>query len=622
MCLCIAKLWENFELAKSTGAQEGIPQLLCSILDDPVPEVRVAAVYALGLFMGGKAMTTRGVRDILRDELELDLGLALSRLVADGSPLVRREVVIALAELVYHHQHTFVELASEPDHDHRKAWYIWKCIAAFAHDPFPSVCTAAVALRTYIKSRSIFETQLGHTIGMPSRNGTSSSTTGTASHSLASSISRTAPHSAASSPPSSAVGSPEGSPHASGPNGISAADGNGTENGDGEPPTTGRPLGRLSGAPMKHFDRYKMSALRTGLPSAGTLRRSDQKTAVLNAMDSKQQKRDLEVDERHLDPTWTVPKSTCYERSASYMTTCLLTPEDSKVDPPMSVMVNKRYRTDRNRQAFLHSQSFRHGGYMKEKNKSFVEVGVLTTEWEQTSSVIFHPYEPLLAAADNNNNIAIYDYHNEERGRERISSWRNDSARHRISTLQWINDLHTSLLCAASDDGVVRIWRDPHIDGKQKLVSAWVANPSPDRQSPMSAIPSPHQVQRRTIGMDGDDLTSTIASTTSFTEEAWLSSLSMPTLRNASTGLLTPSASMTMMAGRDRATSRVQARHSRPPLVVDWQQSKARLVTKQHIDELHSHLHILMLILSLSPIVGKWQWFRCDSCMGCNRRVM
>jgi len=49
----LAKFWENYEEAKWAAIKEGAHEKLCSLLQDPVPEVRAAAVYALGTFIGG-----------------------------------------------------------------------------------------------------------------------------------------------------------------------------------------------------------------------------------------------------------------------------------------------------------------------------------------------------------------------------------------------------------------------------------------------------------------------------------------------------------------------------------------------------------------------------------------
>lgn len=51
--LCLAKLWEGFEEAKVTAIREGAIERIKSLLTDPEPEVRAAAVYSLGIFIGG-----------------------------------------------------------------------------------------------------------------------------------------------------------------------------------------------------------------------------------------------------------------------------------------------------------------------------------------------------------------------------------------------------------------------------------------------------------------------------------------------------------------------------------------------------------------------------------------
>ena len=53
LVLCMAKLWESFEDAKWGAVREGAPNVLCMLLNDGVPEVRAASVYALALFIGG-----------------------------------------------------------------------------------------------------------------------------------------------------------------------------------------------------------------------------------------------------------------------------------------------------------------------------------------------------------------------------------------------------------------------------------------------------------------------------------------------------------------------------------------------------------------------------------------
>lgn len=55
--LCISKLWEDYEEAKAAGIKENAHERLCTLLTDPIPEVRAAAIYALSTLLGGSSKT-------------------------------------------------------------------------------------------------------------------------------------------------------------------------------------------------------------------------------------------------------------------------------------------------------------------------------------------------------------------------------------------------------------------------------------------------------------------------------------------------------------------------------------------------------------------------------------
>lgn len=113
-CICIGKLWEGYPEAKAIGIRDNIHERLFGILTDIVPEVRAAAMFALGTFVG----------DIERNEqiVNIEHNLAISALVAtaDASPLVRRELVITLSSIVYYYHSKFVYAANELMEEERK----------------------------------------------------------------------------------------------------------------------------------------------------------------------------------------------------------------------------------------------------------------------------------------------------------------------------------------------------------------------------------------------------------------------------------------------------------------------------------------------------------------------
>ncbi|KAF9974429.1 hypothetical protein BGZ73_002171 [Actinomortierella ambigua] len=106
-CLCIGQLWKNYNEAKSQGLQDNAPEQLTLALSDPMPEVRAAAMWALGTFVSNL--------DQNEQVIQLQNNLAMSALVAttDGSSIVRKELVVFLAALVVDHLNVFVQVAAE-----------------------------------------------------------------------------------------------------------------------------------------------------------------------------------------------------------------------------------------------------------------------------------------------------------------------------------------------------------------------------------------------------------------------------------------------------------------------------------------------------------------------------
>ncbi|CAI5732884.1 unnamed protein product [Peronospora destructor] len=115
ICLCLAKLWENFDDAKHIAVEDQIPRILGTKLHDDRPEVRAAAAYALGTLVGfqcdssasGNHVDLSHWEDFLRQRAHDDIIVALELLrgCQDGSPLVRRESVLALANVILHNYH-------------------------------------------------------------------------------------------------------------------------------------------------------------------------------------------------------------------------------------------------------------------------------------------------------------------------------------------------------------------------------------------------------------------------------------------------------------------------------------------------------------------------------------
>lgn len=95
LALCLGRIWTNYDRAKWCGVRDSAHEKLYSLSTDPLPEVRAAAVFALGQFIGNTSERTD-----LANQVNFSVGMMVTNLSYDGSPIVRQEVVRALYGLV------------------------------------------------------------------------------------------------------------------------------------------------------------------------------------------------------------------------------------------------------------------------------------------------------------------------------------------------------------------------------------------------------------------------------------------------------------------------------------------------------------------------------------------
>ena len=99
LCICLATLWERHEEARWRAARCNAPESLLSLTADPVPEVRAAAVFALATFIN--SCTERSeLANTLDQNIVNRLLQQPGSVLEDGSPLVRRELVVCLQHCI------------------------------------------------------------------------------------------------------------------------------------------------------------------------------------------------------------------------------------------------------------------------------------------------------------------------------------------------------------------------------------------------------------------------------------------------------------------------------------------------------------------------------------------
>ncbi|XP_074601367.1 regulatory associated protein of MTOR complex 1 isoform X2 [Brevipalpus obovatus] len=96
LTICLGLTWNNYDAARWCGVRDSAHEKIFPLLDDDSPEVRAAAVFALGAFITGPAQRTDHANTI-----DHSIGITLvNKVSSDGSPLVRKELAVALQWLV------------------------------------------------------------------------------------------------------------------------------------------------------------------------------------------------------------------------------------------------------------------------------------------------------------------------------------------------------------------------------------------------------------------------------------------------------------------------------------------------------------------------------------------
>ncbi|PVI06467.1 hypothetical protein DM02DRAFT_582168 [Periconia macrospinosa] len=106
-CLCLSKLWVNFEEAKWVGIRCMAHERLCELVIDPVADVRAAMLNALTAFLG--------IRDVTAQVAAIEESIASMILVmtADGNSMVRRELLIFFSTFIVRYKTKFLVAAFE-----------------------------------------------------------------------------------------------------------------------------------------------------------------------------------------------------------------------------------------------------------------------------------------------------------------------------------------------------------------------------------------------------------------------------------------------------------------------------------------------------------------------------
>lgn len=97
LAICLGHLWQNYDKARWSGVRDLAHEKLYPLLQDKVPEVRAAAVYALGTFISSQHKDRTEHANIIDRSIAFNL---FSTVGNDMSPVVRKELLAALQWIV------------------------------------------------------------------------------------------------------------------------------------------------------------------------------------------------------------------------------------------------------------------------------------------------------------------------------------------------------------------------------------------------------------------------------------------------------------------------------------------------------------------------------------------
>ncbi|KAH9884900.1 raptor N-terminal caspase like domain-containing protein [Xylariomycetidae sp. FL2044] len=489
-CLCISQLWHDLPEAKWRGIRENAPMKLSSLTKDPFCEVRAAVVYAMTTFLGIPDLTDEVAR------IEESIAWTLLDMANDGSPLVRKELLVFLSQFVLRYESKFIvasfeQLLEEKEYlvhppkddgmDHKMGLHYarpenrnpdgsikataqglsfntvfaacWKHILILNVDPHPDVQRDATIIVDYVHNALL------------------TSSLGSHAQILMDEIQKRARRSRGHRKlPSTSRNSIIGTPA--------------SDAGSGQPsPNILRRTASLL-FPFSSMWSTDGKAEESRPPSPELTRHQSQKLRYTPDWNAPPEQNEQEkttaryhvanepvsggFKDRNLDEMPTLPlSSTFLDWSIEYFREPQMKP--SEAEEPGSTEYNERlWRRSRNENILRETQPQKqYAGTHKWNNQLCI-----MNNQTQPAKMTFHQFEDHLAVADDGNTVHIWDWKKQIR-LNRFSNGNPELSM--ISDLKFINEDDTAFLMTGSSDGVLRIYRNYESTKTTELASAWRA---------------------------------------------------------------------------------------------------------------------------------------------------
>ncbi|KAI1809211.1 raptor N-terminal caspase like domain-containing protein [Poronia punctata] len=493
-CLCISQLWLDLPEAKWRGIRENAPTKLSALTKDTCPEVRAAVVHAMMTFLGIPDLTDEVAR------IEESIAWTLIEMVNDGSPVVRKELLVFLSKFVLRYENKFTVAALEQlleemeyikfppadnDMDHKMGLHYsrpenrdpdgslkasaqgvsfntvfaacWKHILILNVDPHPEVQRDATTIVDYVHHALL------------------ASPVGPQAQVLADEIHKRARRARGHKKQTSASRSSVA--------GATAPYNTYNAENEAPPGLLKRTASLLLQFPAIWGGDDKLAGSSTQAPPelnrnlAQKLRYPAEWKAPPEQTDQAYVPAHYHVAEepvsgkfkpRNLQEEPSLPlRSTFLDWSIEYFREPQMKP--SEAEEPGSTEYNERlWRRSRNETILRETQPQKqYAGSHRWNNQLCI-----MNNGAQPTKMTFHQFEDHLAVADDGNTVHLWDWKKQNR-LHRFSNGNPEGSK--ISDMKFINEDDTAFLMTGSSDGVLRIYRNYDSANTIELASAWRA---------------------------------------------------------------------------------------------------------------------------------------------------
>nr|XP_048674809.1 regulatory-associated protein of mTOR isoform X7 [Caretta caretta] len=436
VAICLGRIWQNFDSARWCGVRDSAHEKLYSLLSDPIPEVRCAAVFALGTFVGNSAERTDHSTTI-----DHNVAMMLAQLINDGSPVVRKELVVALSHLVVQYESNFCTVALQFMEEEKNYplpspattgvsfnsvyTQIWRVLLHLAADPYPDVSDVAMKVLNSIAYKATVNAR-------PQRILDSSSLT----------------QSAPASPTNKGMHI-----HQVG----------------GSPPTTSTSISSLTNdvtKPPVSRDLPSVRPSNVGNLGVQYTPHSHQFPRTRKMFDKGPDQTTDDADDavgHKIFISATMQTGFCDWSAKYFAQPVMKIPEEHDLES--QIRKEREWRFLRNTRVRKQAQKIIQKGISRLDDQIF-----LNRNPGVPSVVKFHPFTPCIAVADKDS-ICFWDW---EKG-EKLDYFHNGNPRYtRITAMEYLNGQDCSLLLTATDDGAVRVWKNfADLEKNPEMVTAW-----------------------------------------------------------------------------------------------------------------------------------------------------